>query len=209
MKGLLLKDFYMTAKLCKPFVFLDVVFLAVYLSGYGNQFFVYYPCVLTGLIPMSLISYDERERWDLYAGTMPYTRAQMVSAKYLVGLLGSILIFAVTAVAEVLRVMANQITVADAVILFATLITVSLAAPAVLYPFVFKLGAEKGRIVYYIVICAVCAMSVSFSSTTSVAGEAVTAVSSMRDGLIACAATIIVYAASWLLSIYFYQKREL
>ena len=33
MKGLLIKDFYMTGKLCKSFVFLDVVFLAVYLSN--------------------------------------------------------------------------------------------------------------------------------------------------------------------------------
>lgn len=209
MKGLLLKDFYMTAKLCKPFVFLDVVFLAVYLSGYGNQFFVYYPCVLTGLIPMSLISFDEREKWDLYAGTMPYTRAQLVSVKYLVGLLGNMLIFVVAAVAEVMKVTTNQITVAEAIMFFTTITTVSLAAPAVLYPFVFKLGAEKGRIVYYIVICVVCALSATLVSTADIAGETAVSVISIRDGLIACVATIIVYVASWLLSISFYQKREL
>ena len=62
MKGLLLKDFYMAAKYCRA-------------------------CLLCGMIPVNLLAYDERSRWLEYSGTLPYTKAQIVSGKYLVGII--------------------------------------------------------------------------------------------------------------------------
>ena len=86
MKGLLLKDFYMAAKYCRAFLLLVIVFLAVSIWGDENVFFVIYPVLIAGMIPVTLYSYDEREKWTLYSGTLPYTRTQFVSSKYLVGL---------------------------------------------------------------------------------------------------------------------------
>ena len=81
MKGLLLKDLYMSAKYCRAFIAIVIIFLAVSFWGDGNAFFIIYPVLLAGIIPTSLISYDERHKWDKYSGTLPYSRAQLVSAK--------------------------------------------------------------------------------------------------------------------------------
>ena len=85
MKGLLLKDWYMVWKYCKYYFLLGIVFFAFSIVE-DNMFFVFYPCLLCGIIPANLLGYDERSRWMQYSGTLPYTRAQIVSAKYLIGL---------------------------------------------------------------------------------------------------------------------------
>ena len=91
MKGLLLKDWYMMKKYCRSYVLIAVVFIALSLVSSGNMFFVFYPCLLCGIIPVNLLGYDERSRWMQYSGTLPYTKRQIVSAKYLIGLLAQFL----------------------------------------------------------------------------------------------------------------------
>ena len=81
MKGLLLKDLYMMRKYCRSYLLIAVVFIALSFASNQNLFFVFYPCLLCGMIPVNLLGYDERSRWLQYSGTMPYTRAQIVSCK--------------------------------------------------------------------------------------------------------------------------------
>lgn len=204
MKGLLLKDTYMTVRLCRSILLLDAVFLGVWMFGNGDPFFLTYPCLLTTMVPMSLISYDEREKWDVFAGTLPYSRAQIVSCKYLIGLCLSGLILAVAAVGQLFRGSAGD--GGDFQAVFPGLLAVCLLAPAVLYPFVFRFGAEKGRIVYYVVIAAACGGSVVLQS--SEAASALFGLSVSSVPLLALIAAAI-YAGSWLLSIRLYGKREL
>ena len=86
MKGLLLKDLYLAAKHCRAFLLVAVVFLGVSFAGDENIFFIVYPTLITSMIPMTLISYDERDRWTQYSAALPYSRGQLVSSKYLIGL---------------------------------------------------------------------------------------------------------------------------
>ena len=60
MKGLLLKDWYMMKKYCRAYLLIAVVFIAVSLGNEDNMFFVFYPCLLCGMIPVNLLGYDER-----------------------------------------------------------------------------------------------------------------------------------------------------
>lgn len=100
MKGLLLKDWYMMKKYCKAYIAIIVVFIAVFLVSNDNLFFVFYPCMICGMIPVNLLGYDERSHWVQYSGTMPYTKAQLVSGKYLIGLLAQLTILVVTGVVQ-------------------------------------------------------------------------------------------------------------
>ena len=86
MKGLLLKDWYMMKKYCRYYLFVSIGFIILSMISSGNMFFVSYPCLLCGMIPVNLLGYDERSRWTEYVGTFPYTKTQIVSAKYLIGL---------------------------------------------------------------------------------------------------------------------------
>ena len=66
MKGLLLKDFYLISKYCRAFLFIMAVFIGVSFLGEGNLFFAFYPCIISGMLPMTLIAYDEQKRkWFL------------------------------------------------------------------------------------------------------------------------------------------------
>ena len=65
MKGLFLKDFYVAKKNLRTFLVMILAFslgsLAVRENG---NFFLCYGIVMMPGITMSLISYDERYRWD-------------------------------------------------------------------------------------------------------------------------------------------------
>ena len=90
MKGLFLKDWYMMKKYCRAYIVIAAVFIAVSVVSDDNMFFVFYPCMLCGMIPVNLLGYDERSHWVQYSGSLPYTKTQIVSAKYLIGLFAQV-----------------------------------------------------------------------------------------------------------------------
>lgn len=155
---------------------------------------------------MTLIAYDERYRWETYAGTLPCSRAQLVSAKYIMGLC----ILAATFVpgSVVMALSMSKSGGLEPVGYFCTLALLAgaaVAAPALFLPFVFKLGAEKGRIFYLAVLLASC-LGVSSLLPDKVATLRPPYTLTAAGAL---AAAALIYAASWLLSIHFYRKRQL
>lgn len=207
MKGLLLKDFYMGIKYCRSFIAVVFIFLAISCLGDNNLFFLFYPCMISSLIPVTLISYDEREKWNLYSATLPYSKAQIVSSKYLIGLFVEIVVFSITAVTLAVRMMsAASFVMEEYLTLLSALFVLTCIGPSLVLPFIFKFGAEKGRIAYYIVIGILCA------GGTLIAGIGFQ-FPPARDTrwvlALICVAAAAVYILSWLLSIAFYKKREL
>ena len=59
MRALLLKDWYMARKYCDSYLFIVLVFLVLSFVS-DNVIFYTYPCMMTGLLPYTLYSYDER-----------------------------------------------------------------------------------------------------------------------------------------------------
>ena len=87
MKGLILKDLYMTVHYFRKFLFILILFLGLGFADGENLFMVFYPGLLATMIPVNLLAYDERSRWDIYCGTLPVSRDKVVSAKYLLELI--------------------------------------------------------------------------------------------------------------------------
>ena len=100
MKGLLLKDCYMIKKYCRAYLLLTVIFTVVSFFGEDNLFLIFYPCFLCGVIPVNLIAYDESSRWTQYSEALPYTRALIVSSKYLIGIFTQLAVIILTIVAH-------------------------------------------------------------------------------------------------------------
>lgn len=208
MKGLLLKDWYLMKAHCRMYLIMAAVFLAWSAINRENFFYVLYPCLLCGMIPVNLLAYDERSRWLQYSTALPYTRAQLVSAKYLTGLLVQLAVLAVTAVTQTAgMVLRGSFELQELAAVLGLLLSVTLLGSSLCLPFVFKLGTEKGRMAYYIMvgfICAVGTVALKLHSG-SLNGE-------VRPGWPLAALTaagIGVYALSWRLSIRFFEKREL
>ena len=208
MKGLLLKDWYMMKKYCRAYLLIAVVFIAVSLFSNDNMFFVFYPCLLCGMIPVNLLGYDERSRWMQYSGTLPYTKTQIVSGKYLIGLLSQITILVATGVAQAAKMLiAHNFELGDFAVLMLLMLIVSTLTSSICLPFVFKLGVEKGRTAYYIMIGFVCGASVLASSILR--SQLISEIKpNLILGLVAVVG-ICVYILSWYLSIVFFKKREI
>ena len=77
MKGLLLKDWYLARKHCRAFLLILFVFAIVSAYSENNVFPVLYPIILSSILPVTLVSYDERSKWQFYADTMPYKRREI------------------------------------------------------------------------------------------------------------------------------------
>ena len=215
MKGLLLKDLYMSEKYCRVFLLIVVVFFGMSLMSGPGFFLLAYPCILMGLIPASLFSYDEREKWDVYSGTLPCSRRQLVSCKYLVGLIGELPVICITTVLYALGLFRMGAFDPHAVLgLAAVFLLLGLIGPAATLPFMFRFGAEKGRIAYFAVIILLCGVSAAFGSiqVSGVGENALTAGIVMPQAgvsLFLAVLAVLLYAGSWKLSIAFYKKREL
>ena len=207
MKGLLMKDFYMMKKYCRAYLLIAVVFIAVSFFVEEDLFMTFYPCLLCGMIPVNLLAYDERSRWMEFSGTLPYTKAQIVSGKYLIGLMTQTALLVVTGVAQGIRMaMAGSFALRDFAVLMLLMLCVSTIASSITMPFVFKLGVEKGRVAYYVMVGVVCGGSVVASSIFR--GQMQSEMQVNAPLTVVALVCIGIYALSWYLSVVFYQKRE-
>ena len=203
MKGLLLKDWYLITRYCR-FVYLMILAFIVgslFLSGF--TIFLSYPFLFGAITPVTLYSYDEREKWHIYSAALPVSRAQLVSAKYIIGLLSEA---AVLLLSVVIRLVARPFMpegAFDDSISVLIMSALSLVAPAVTLPLMFRLGAEKGRIAFTIVLAFFAAVFVVFMNNAAIL-QSKTA--HIHPALLCVALAL--YAASWLLSIALYKKRE-
>lgn len=218
MKGLLRKDLYMMAAYCRSFLLIVFGFAIVGAFGQDNWFFIFYPMIVGVMLPVTIQSYDEKFRWERYCGALPVTRAQVVSVKYLLTLIMVGAVFALIMLVQGLRLgLAGRL--AELPALIPILLAIGLVGPAILLPIIFRLGVEKGRIAYYILIGVICALGVILSYRLSdtlpeaIGGaDAATQIvlqGSLGGTLLTVAVSALIYALSWLLSIRFYQKREL
>lgn len=206
MKGLLLKDFYMLLKYCRMYFLISAVFIVLSAFGDDNYFLICYPCIIAGMLPVTLLGYDERSRWNEYSGTLPVTKAQIVSGKYLIGLFAQIACIVLLSLVQLVRMYMDSVfDIGSYLTLIAQLMILSCFSSSALLPFMFKFGVEKGRIAYYIIIGFIFAAS---AVVIHIERMETFEFSSGALLLILSLASVAVYALSWCLSVVFYKKRE-
>ena len=207
MKGLLRKDIYMAAKYCRAVFGMVAVFLLLMIFVDGSLLFLTYPVLLSRMLPVALLSLDTHFKWEQYSGTLPYTRAQLVSAKYLMGLIfgGGVLLVC-------LAVLALRQILGDGFDLNAFLgagllcFVLGMAAPVFLLPLAFKFGPEKGRLLFIVLIASLCGAGAALGQADFLSGLAIG--NRTLVALVTVGVTLVLYLLSWRLSIYFYQKKE-
>ena len=156
MKGLFIKELYMAWKNFRFFFLVSVAFIAMSTLGEGNPFMLTYPAIIGSLLPVSVLSFDEKAGWDRYSLIFPLSRAQLVSSKYLL----SLLVSAVTLLTYGLFVLLKLLLQGRAAVDFSLLLSVylpllataMLLPSAFIFPCVFKWGSQKGSLAYYLVI---------------------------------------------------------
>ena len=204
MKGLFLKDFYVAKKNLRTFLIMILAFSLGSLAAWENgNFFLCYGIVMMPGITMSLISYDERYHWDVYAGAMPLSREQLVTEKYLLHL-GMVLVWL-----PVLLLLQHFQQVpafgGSPLTLLVAGLNLGLLLPGILLPIIFALGTEKGRAGYYVVLFGGMILATVSERLTSLSGYVPEAVASIVMILLPAA----VYVLSWRIAIRLYEKRSL
>ena len=139
---------------------------------------------------------------------MPYTKKQIVSSKYLLGLLAQIAVLIITGIAHGIKMsITNTFVFNDFIIILLSILIISALISSFSLPFIFKYGIEKGRIAYYVMIGVIGGASALFSMAFS--DGLFFSVSSDLIFIILAVVGIGLYALSWYLSVIFYKKREL
>ncbi|MDY5649339.1 MAG: ABC-2 transporter permease [Lachnospiraceae bacterium] len=211
MKGLLLKDWMMLKKYCRIYFFMLVIFAAASVGTGDNSFFVMYPMLLSGVLVVTLISYDERTRWNVYCNTLPCPKSMQVNEKYMITLLLVGVTFICLAVLQFVRqLLSGGINWNEYLVLLVILLTVGILPTTILLPIVFRWGVERGRIAYYVVIAGGVAGGMVFSNLIPIGNRNDIPVLSGRFlPLLVLLILAFLLAVSWMLSLRFYQKREL
>ena len=155
MKGLLLKDAYQLWSYTRWIILASVamMLMGTFFMKEGSNFFMLYGGLLLGILPMTLLAYDQNGRFSAYCAALPVTKEQIVGGKYLIGLCGMVLAellsMATLAAAQLLwGTVTVQITVAT--LLQVAMLT--LLGNIILLPLAYRLGYQKARYAYYLCI---------------------------------------------------------
>lgn len=211
MKGLIIKDLFMLLKSFKLYFLLDAVFIVFAFFSPDGESFLMIPVLLSGIIPITLLAYDERSHWTEYSGTLPYSKTQIASAKYLIGLLLQGVMCAVLFIVLLITgAHYGHFDPAGSAVTVLAMFVIALLFPAVCLPFCFAFGTEKGRIVYMVMIGATTAAGAALLSRANVPDNFTMQDLAATNNIPPFFWVIItaVYVLSWLLSIAICNKKE-
>ena len=158
------------------------------------------------MIPVNLIAYDERSRWSQYCRTMPYKVSQIVGSKYLIGLMAQLAVLVLMCGSQAIKTgIDGSFSLGGFLSLVSVLMCLSMFSSGLCLPFIFRFGVEKGRLAYFAVVGAGCALAVLLSSDMIVDASAKIDMGIFSPVLLLVGAAV--YALSWVISVGVYKKR--
>ena len=145
MKGLILKDFLLIKGNARTILIFLLVFGLIALEG--NDFLYFVPAFINMMMFMTTFSYDEYNKWDAYAISLPIKKKELVLSKYV----GSILLLAVALlgtflIAFLVGLVNQDFDIQKTLSLLLGCGESILLLQAFMYPLLIKFGVEKGRI---------------------------------------------------------------
>ena len=148
MKGLLLKDFFTLLKQLKLYLLFIVILSVIPSMNFSNIAMVY-----AAMLPITVIAYDERSKWDQLAIMMPYSKRDLVFSKFLIGYLGiAICMLLSLGLQALVGALGGASFTAESMYAIVLTAIAGFILIAVNLPFMFWLGVERGRVVFMVLI---------------------------------------------------------
>lgn len=202
MIGLIIKDLINLKKLSKIYLLILLFYFIVSIAGGNQDMFGGMIVMLAVMIPITALSYDEKNKWDRYALTMPLMRGTIVLSKYILGL---IFLIAAFTLAFITNIIFTEIILYENLMINLTTFSVGIIMISFILPIILKFGVEKGRILMMIVIFTPVAIIVMLPKLGIPAPEQETIEVFLKYLPIAA---IITYVLSILVSVSIYKKKE-
>lgn len=213
MKGLLLKEWLLGKRVGFAFACFILLCIGISFVRESSVFFTaLYPALLAGLMEPCILQQEEKTQWDHYCDTLPCSRAQVVSAKYITVLICVGVIVVLMNIAPTMRVFGllpgEKMSPVMQMIMAGCSVVTGLLAPSVVLPFIFKFGAAKGMIAYYVSIGLFLLGTGLLNNILHITKyEALLSSGAFWAALVMAVAAV--FAVSWLISVRFYKGREL
>lgn len=202
MKGLIVKDLKMLSVIGRLYLILVSVLLVISFFSL-TSFLSIYAVIFISILGPNTVAYDERDKWEKFALTMPITKAQYASSKYLLSLILSLSVVAVVTISSLIQNGFTDAALANFIVCFA----VSLLYPSISLPIILRFGYSKGKLP--LIVCA------------AVFGGAGVFLSRLEYFyayiynwnkylfLILFFAVTVIFALSWVIAVNLYKKKEL
>ena len=211
MKGLLIKDFYTSLAYFKLYL-ICLALMTVCGIGSGNLFMLFFFKILFISLPSNIIAFEDKEKWTVFAHSLPLKRSVFVSEKFLL----TLILFGLTCIYDVVVALIYGLIHSDMSIFgqCAASVPITVLLTSILslgYILIFKYGSEKGRMVYMLfggIIGAVCAGFASLSVNDTAVDFITRNVSIPLVAAGICAVSAALFAFAWRMSVRVYRKRE-
>lgn len=157
MIGLIKKDLLMIKSNLKLVGIILFVFFIMAMQGEMDISFV--PALISAMLFMSTFSYDEYNKWDAYAITLPNGRKNIVKSKYIATIILVIVAIIITSLLNILvGIINNNVDYEKIFSLMAGCGFGVIIIQSIIYPLIFKYGIEKGRIGLFVGVFGVVAI---------------------------------------------------
>lgn len=210
MKGLILKDLLNMKSSLKMFTLMVVIYAVVFIPQGNSSFMAGFTILISTILIVTTMAYDDTAKWDKYALTMPLTRKDIVLSKYLVmicfSVIGAVVGVVFTLVAGIFQ---KNLDVLATLLQVGIILSVALIFGSLLLPLMYKFGVEKARLI--MILCALLPTGVIIllsqffkNSATPVISEELLLGILYATPVIAIAALVL----SFLASVHIYKKKE-
>lgn len=158
MLGLVKKDFLLLKANLKTMIIIFIVYLIMIFQGLFDATFV---VPLIGIMLfISTFSYDDFNKWNSYAITLPNGRKNVVKAKYIASIILTVILAILALLLSVMvsYIKTNGINLDETISSLMGTILSSVIIISFLYPIVFKFGATNGRIIMFAFVFGIAAV---------------------------------------------------
>ena len=147
MKGMLVKDFKLMKGQRNFFAVIAAIAIGMSIFMDEPSFTIGYMTFVGSLFTLSTISYDEFDHGNVFLFSLPVSRKGYTVEKYGFGLIaGGVSWLFATAAAGIAGVLKNTVMIKDTVMIALLVLPVLMILLAIMLPFQFRFGGEKGRI---------------------------------------------------------------
>ena len=156
MIGLVIKDMLVMRKTIRTYaMFLAFYLIMTVLGLFTISFTTSILQLIVMLLPMSAFSFDEMAKWDRYALTFPLGRRALVTGRYLFALIMTLVAGLCGLLSCVLvSIFDNQEMILENMMTVMFCLSLGLLYADILLPLCYKLGPDRARPYFYLVIFA-------------------------------------------------------